>query len=161
MRRTLVQSGCCGVGFAKVALALLAVLCLLPLQAQQLDDPTLDLEARNAPRESVDGVSGLVISAVSSNFGEEFFRNFNEYWREKPSVEKLTLTIIERPSKRFGNQILVMFGQKQLFNGRLPNKFGQVRSLSEQAADMTYESIISLNLFAASAVEIDLGGDEI
>ncbi len=130
------------------------LLCWTAASAQTLP------AARIAPTNSDIGV-GILINQTMSAAGLEFYRDFAEFWREKPDGESYTLDILERPSKRFGNQVAVEYGQKRLFVGALPNRIDRVRALAEQAVDSVYAEIISLSIPAASGAQSDLGRDEL
>lgn len=146
-------------GFSEFAAGMLHKLLIvvmaisLPVAAQTIAPPM-------APR-LPDGVAGLIVNVTMTANGQEFYRNFTEFWRDKPDGENYTLAIEERPSRRLGNQISVVYGQKQIFLSALPLKFELVRALSEQAADASYANIITLGMFAPSSRDPDLGVDEL
>jgi curli production assembly/transport component CsgE len=112
-------------------------------------------------RNNEDGVNGLIVNMTLTNDGLNFFRSFLEFWREKPDNERYSLEIGERPSKRLGNQVWVNYGQKRFFTANLPPKLDKIRGISEQAADATYEGLISLALQLNEAKEPDLAGEEL
>ncbi|MDY7574741.1 CsgE family curli-type amyloid fiber assembly protein [Actimicrobium sp. CCI2.3] len=136
----------------------------LPVCAQEATDvdsvnAMTGLQAPEAV--TADGVGGLVVNATTTGLGQEFFRNFNEFWREKSEGEKFTLTIAERASRRTGNQITVLFGQKVMYSGFLPYKLNLIRAFTEQAVETVYGNLISLDMFANSAADSDLAPDEL
>lgn len=107
-----------------------------------------------------DGVEGIIVNATITAAGQAFFREFTEVWRDKPDGDTYNLDIVERPSRRFGNQIWVAFGQKRVFQGYLPVKLERVRALSEQAAETAYANIITLGLMSPASSDADLAADE-
>jgi curli production assembly/transport component CsgE len=108
-----------------------------------------------------DGVSGLIINQTMTSIGQQFFLNFTEFWRDKPDGDHYSLDIVERPSKRFGNQVMIMYGQKSVYLAALPIKFDKVRDLSQQAVETTYANIVSINLFGPTVHDPDLSADEL
>lgn len=107
-----------------------------------------------------DGVAGIVVNETISANGLEFYRNFLEGWREKPDADNYNLDIIERPSRRFGNQIWIMYGKDRVFLTALPIKFDRIRALSEEAVDATYATIITLGMQSQFSADSDMGVDE-
>ncbi|MFI4941352.1 MAG: CsgE family curli-type amyloid fiber assembly protein, partial [Burkholderiales bacterium] len=108
-----------------------------------------------------DGVSGLIINQTMSSIGQQFFLNFTEFWRDKPGGEHYTLDIVERPSRRFGNQVIIMYGQKSVYLAALPIRLDKVRALSELAVETTYANIVSINLFGPTMHDPDMSNDEL
>ena len=106
-----------------------------------------------------DGVNGLIVNMTHTADGINFYRSFLEFWREKPDSERYSLEIGERSSKRFGNQVWVMYGQKRVFTASLPYKLDKIKAVSEQAADASYEAMIGLTLGINNAKDPDLAGD--
>ena len=107
------------------------------------------------------GISGLIVNMTRTPDGLDFYRSFLEFWREKPDSERYSLEIGERSSKRFGNQVWVMYGQKRVFITSLPYKLDKIKAVSEQAADASYEAMIGLALGINNAKDPDLAGDEL
>lgn len=107
------------------------------------------------------GISGLIVNMTRTPDGLDFYRSFLEFWREKPDSERYSLEIGERSSKRFGNQVWVMYGQKRVFMASLPFKLDKIKAVSEQAADASYEAMIGLALGINNAKDPDLAGDEL
>ena len=104
---------------------------------------------------------GIVVNQTTTLNGHEFYRSFTDYWREKPDYERYSLVIVERPSKRFGNQVLVQMGQKMLFNGALPTKIDALRRYGGEAVEKAYANILSLALRQPGMREDDIAEDEL
>lgn len=105
-----------------------------------------------------DGVSGLVVNQTVSASGQQFYRDFTEFWRDKADSESYILYIVEYPSRRSGNRIAVMYGLKNMFSSILPVKLNRVRELSEQAVEVIYANIVTLAMLAPR--EPDFSADE-
>jgi curli production assembly/transport component CsgE len=76
--------------------------------AQGIDEGGIDrgaLEERGL--EGLDQASGFIVDRTITNFGAEFVRIFSQTWREQPGTEEFVITIIERPTARFGSLVWV------------------------------------------------------
>jgi len=82
--------------------ALLAVAAAAPAQEDDFDAGVLD-EARLP---DIERAGGFVIDRTATNFGAQFVRAFSEVWREQTATTE-TVTIVERPSARYGSLIWV------------------------------------------------------
>ena len=103
---------------------------------------------------------GIVVNQTFTQGGQEFYRRFSDFWREKSDFESYTLVIVERPSRRYGNQVAVSYGQKVVFAGSLPIKTDAIRALSGDAVEKAYANIISLSLRMTGDRDPDVGDDE-
>ena len=136
--------------------------CTLALIMMAMAPPALPQVLPAAvPARAGDGVEGIIVNATITPNGQEFFRSFTEFWREKADGDTYNLDVVERPSRRSGNQISIAYGQKRVFLGYLPVKLDRVRALSEQAADAAYANIITVGLMSTMSVDPDVGADEL
>ena len=87
--------------------------------------------------------------------------NFLDFWREKPGSDKYTIEIAESSSKRMGNQVWVTYGQKRVFFSALPIQRDRIRSISERAAETSYEALKTLVLPFGSVLDPDVADDEL
>jgi curli production assembly/transport component CsgE len=104
---------------------------------------------------------GIVVNQTFSASGQEFYRRFTDFWREKPDFESFTLVIIERPSSRFGSRVVVSYGQTVVFTGNLPVKIDAIRALGAEAVERAHASVIAANLRMDGASDPDMGSNEI
>lgn len=104
---------------------------------------------------------GIVVNQTFTSAGQEFYRRFTDFWREKPDFESLTLVILERPSLRYGNRVTVSAGQTVVYTGNLPAKTEAIRALSADAVERAYANIIASGLRLNGALDPDIGPDEI
>jgi len=58
-------------------------------------------------RPDLEQLTGFVVDRTVTNFGGVFFRFFSDAWREQPGIEDLDVTVVERPSARFGSVVYV------------------------------------------------------
>lgn len=117
------------------------------------------LDAPRAPRRADD--FGIVVNQTFTQSGQEFYRRFTDYWREKPDFEAYTLSIVERPSRRFGNQVSIVYGQKPVFVGNLPVKIDAIRNLSADAVEKVHANIITMSLKFTGDRDPDMANDEL
>ena len=82
----------------------LAFAFLCPMVAAQVLDAPQPLEAAfgNLERDA-----GFLVDRTMTNFGAAFVREFAHAWRTHTLVEPVDLTIIEKPSARWGSLIVV------------------------------------------------------
>lgn len=103
---------------------------------------------------------GLVINQTYTAGGLEFFRRFSDFWREKSDADRYTLTILERPSRRYGNQVMVSLGQRPVYVAALPLKVDAIRGASLEAVEQVYSSAVASNLPFNDRADPDLGAEE-
>jgi len=91
---------------------LLLALCLLgaPLvtAAQDLDAGILEesmLDERAL--QGLEQASGFIVDRTITQFGGEFMRVFSQTWRALPGTQEFDITIIERPTARYGSLVWV------------------------------------------------------
>ncbi len=132
--------------------ALLALAAAAPGAAPGMPNP--QLRAADLP----DGVAlaGIVTDATLSAAGQEFYRSFCTYWHDKPRNDHYAIAVRERLSARRGNQIVVEYAGRVVFQDVLPPARGLVQPLGEQAADAAYETIVNAELERLLS-----GGDEL
>jgi len=121
--------------------------------------PTIP-DADPAPRLRGDEF-GIVVNQTFTPGGQEFYRRFTDFWREKSDFVSYTLVILERPSRRYGNIIFVSYGQRVMYSSGLPVKIDAIRAMSSDAVDKSYANIISLSLRFSGDSDPDIGPDEL
>jgi hypothetical protein len=70
--------------------------------------------------------SGTVTDQTVTVAGQEFYKNFCASWHDQPLNELFALAIRELPSARRGNQILVDYAGRTIFQAALPPNAGLV-----------------------------------
>lgn len=108
-----------------------------------------------------DGVEGLLVNSTVSADGMAFFLSFLNFWREKPDSDKYTIEIAESVSKRLGNQVWVSYGQRRIFFSALPIQRDRIRLLSEQAAETSYATLMTISLPFSGIADPDVADDEL
>lgn len=120
-------------------------------------------DPRVQPAGPPDGVAlaGVVSDGTITAIGQEFYRSFCAYWHDKPRNDSYALAVRERLSARRGNQVVVEYAGRVVFQGALPPARGQVRPLGEQAADVAYESVVNAEVQRLLFSDDELAPDEL
>jgi curli production assembly/transport component CsgE len=104
--------------------------------------------------------SGVVTSQAITVAGHDFCQYFIAAWREKEGSERFTLAIVERPSARRGSEVRIDFAQRRVFDTRLPAARAAIKSLSEDAAERTFQAVLEADAERRSVNDADLAPDE-
>lgn len=103
---------------------------------------------------------GIVVNQTITVAGQEFFQHFVASWRERALSERFAIAVVERPSARWGGQIWVEFAQRRVFQAPLSSARSGLRSLSEQAVELVYQTVVDTEAERLLFREADLGADE-
>lgn len=117
-------------------------------------------QSRGAPGSVFDGDISLIVNQTYTAGGLEFYRRFTDYWREKADGDRYTLVIVERPSRRYGNQVLVSLAQRPVFVAPLPLKFDAIRGISLDAVEQVYTAAVASNLRFLDQADPDMARDD-
>ncbi len=117
-------------------------------------------QGRGAPGAASDGDISLIVNQTYTAGGLEFYRRFTDYWREKSDGDRYTLVIVERPSRRYGNQVLVSLAQRPVFVSPLPLKFDAIRGISLEAVEQVYTAAVASNLRFLDQSDPDMARDD-
>lgn len=107
-----------------------------------------------------DSLGGIVVSRTVTVSGQEFAQHFLAAWREHPGSEHYTLTIVERPSARWGSEVWIEYAQRRVFQARLPTARAVLRRAGEQAAETTLQAIQQADRQRKLVRDADLAPDE-
>lgn len=105
--------------------------------------------------------SGFIVDRTITHFGAEFFRHFSHAWRERGGTEGIDLTLVERPSARWGSIIYVEHNNRAearviLYAGRSAT----IKPLAEQTANYMANRIADQSLARLFLHDPDLGKPE-
>jgi curli production assembly/transport component CsgE len=105
-------------------------------------------------------LSGTVTDQTVTVAGQEFYKNFCASWHDQPMNELFSLAVRELPSARRGNQILVDYAGRRIFQAVLPANRSSIRPLSEKAVEIAYNHMSNAELARMLFRDQDLGPDE-
>ncbi len=145
-----------------LALCALSLGCALGAAARPAapqDETDTIHQARRARVADTDG--GVVTSQAITVAGHDFCQYFIAAWREKEGSERFTLAIVERPSARRGSEVRIDFAQRRVFETRLPAARAAIKSLSEDAAERTWQAVLEADAERKRINDADLAPDEL
>lgn len=122
--------------------------------------PALEVSTQEARRTLQEQYGGVVTNNTITVAGQDFFKHFSFFWREKPSNERFALSVHERPSARLGNQVWIEFNNTRVYQTVLPTLRAQVGTIADTAAASTYETVTDLEVQRMLFRDADLGPDE-
>ena len=119
------------------------------LRAQDLDGRTVE-----------EAYGGVVVGQTVTVAGQDFYQYFSSLWRDKPTNEKYSITVRERPSARLGNLVWIEYERMTLFQALLPVSRSQIRPVSEQAVEIAWQRLMELEIERKFFNDADLAKDE-
>jgi len=104
--------------------------------------------------------TGVVTVQTVTIAGHDFSQYFLAAWRDMEGSEHYTLSINERPSARLGSEVWIGFAQRRVFQTRLPPARAAIRSLSENAAEAVWQTVLQTDVERKLIRDADLAPDE-
>ena len=136
------------------ACSLMAILCSGLAQAQSEDKGVID-------NESLEEVSGIILDRTVTFVGQNFYRNFSDYWRLKFAESKDVLTIYERPSARWGSLIWVEYRSKKLSELFVSPSKNNTKEKAAKFADKVNQKLVKIKLAEHFMDTFDVDKDEL
>lgn len=91
------------------SIALLA----LATDAVAADDDAIDSGILNErARPGIEQATGFIVDRTITQFGAEFVRFFSEAWRDQGAAEGVDVTVVERPSARWGSVVYIEYNNQ-------------------------------------------------
>lgn len=112
------------------------------------------------PEPASEPATGVVTVQTVTIAGHDFSQYFLAAWRDKEGSEHYTLSINERPSARLGSEVWIGFAQRRVFQTRLPPARAAIRSLSENAAETVWQTVLQTDVERKLVRDADLAPDE-
>ncbi|MEW6373702.1 MAG: CsgE family curli-type amyloid fiber assembly protein [Pseudomonadota bacterium] len=106
-------------------------------------------------------LAGVVTDGTITAAGQAFYRDFCAYWLDKPLNEMYAIAVREHLSARRGNKVVVEYAGRVVFQGALPPGRGQIRPLSQQAVDISYETVVNAEVQRLLFSDDELAPDEL
>lgn len=144
-------------------LALVLTVFLLAPAAGNTQDDSGTLEEPQAAENSArieDEISGFNVDQTITRTGHDFARFMSEYRNLNYPDSDYNLTILERPSARWGNLIWITYNNKTVFRRFISPSTNNIRELAEDASKMIHEMVLQEKVRAAFTDHFDLGKDE-
>ncbi len=117
------------------------------------------IELFNAPLEQA---TGFVVDRTVTNFGAQFVRDFSQAWRALGSTENVDLTIVEKPSARWGSTIFIEHNNHPVARIFLQaGRSAAIKPLAENAARYMATKVADNSLLGLLMRDPDLAGDEL
>lgn len=116
--------------------------------------------AQSASR-SIDGLSGVAINQTITPVGQNFFRAFAAAWHDKDINSRVSVTVFERASARWGSLIWVEHSGRRVYQTVLHSGRGNGGNPGQDAAAIVYQNAMQYELEAKLFKDPDLAGDEL
>jgi Curli assembly protein CsgE. len=101
-------------------------------------------------------VPGLIVTRAVTSVGQKFCRDFSEHWTDT----KINLTIIERPSARWGSIMTIRYNQNIVFQTIVSPVMRNYDAVITQAVASTQEEIQKRIINQSLLQTGDLSSDE-
>jgi curli production assembly/transport component CsgE len=91
---------------------------------------------------SLEQASGFIVDRTLTNFGGEFMRAFSQAWRELPGTNEIDVTIVEKPSARYGSLVVVEYNNRPVVRAFLyAGRASTVRPIAVAAAEYVAKQV--------------------
>lgn len=141
-----------GVAVALLLAAPLAYAGSAPTTHSALDE--------NRPVLEQDLLGGVITSRTITVLGWDFFQYFTAKWEAIHGKERLSLSIYERPTARWGSEIWIDYKQTRVFHTFLPPARSATKAISMQAVDLAYKNVTDINIRRSLFTDVDLAPEE-
>lgn len=106
-------------------------------------------------------IKGIVVDQTITVVGQYFYKQFTVYWRDVAADIESNITIKERPSARWGSQVMVTANQDLVFRAFIPPARSNIDSTAKRAVDETVKRIKQLEFNNRMFLDPDMAVDEI
>lgn len=106
-------------------------------------------------------LAGVVLNRTITVMGWDFYQYFTATWRALHANERISLSVHERPTARWGSEIWIQYGQKRVFQTFLSPARSMSREVSKKAVEMAYRNAVEINVQRALFTSVDLGPEEL
>jgi curli production assembly/transport component CsgE len=91
---------------------------------------------------SLEQASGFIVDRTLTNFGGEFVRAFSQAWRELPGTGEIDVTVVEKPSARYGSLVVVEHNNRPVVRAFLyAGRSSTVRPIAVAAAEYVAKQV--------------------
>lgn len=142
----------------------LAAFLLLPVAACAADDdqPIDTGTSIELTGIQLEHATGFIVDRTITNFGTEFLREFSLAWRTQPGIENIDLTIVEKPSARWGSTIFVEYNNHPVAKVFLQaGRSSTIKPLATETARYMATKVADQALMSLILRDPDLGKEEL
>lgn len=139
----------------------IAWLAAVPAALHAQGDPGIDAGILDERVGRALEASGFVVDRTATNFGAQFVRFFSEAWREIDGTDGIDVTIVERPSARYGSLVWVEHNGRPLVRTFLyAGRSATIRPAAVAAAQYVARQVADDALARLLMHDPDLARDE-
>ena len=124
--------------------------------AEDIDRGVLD----ESKLHGLEQAAGFIVDRTITNFAGEFVREFSQAWRELPGTDEIDVTIVERPSARYGSLVWVEHNNRPVVRAFLfAGRSATVRPIAVAAAEYVAKQVADDALAGLLIEDPDLAKD--
>ncbi|HEY9460161.1 MAG TPA: curli production assembly/transport protein CsgE [Paralcaligenes sp.] len=112
------------------------------------------------PASEQDLLGGVITSRTITVLGWDFYEYFTAKWQAIHGNERLSLSIYERPTARWGSEIWIDYRQTRVFHTFLPPARSATKEISTKAVDFVYKNVTDINIQRSLFTDVDLAPEE-
>lgn len=106
--------------------------------------------------------TGFIIDRTVTNFGAQFVRDFSQAWRTMTNTDAVDLTIVEKPSARWGSTIFVEHNNQAIARVFLQaGRSAAIKPVAENTARYMAGKLADNSLLGLLTRDPDLGNEEL
>ncbi|PMR80785.1 CsgE family curli-type amyloid fiber assembly protein [Halomonas urumqiensis] len=106
-------------------------------------------------------LSGLIVDRTMTMAGKTFYRTFSQLGMQDPILNRVVLTIHERPDPRWGSQVWITERNSVLFRSQLSPRINEADENARAALEAVQERVLSSRVSAALQSNKDLAEEEL
>jgi curli production assembly/transport component CsgE len=145
--------------FAFLIIGLSAPLPGLADEEDEPLEPTSSMELMGIPLEQA---TGFIVDRTITNFGAQFVHDFSQAWRTLGATENVDLTIVEKPSARWGSTIFIEHNNHPVAHIFLQaGRSATIKPLAENAARYMASKVADNSLLGMLMRDPDLASEEL
>lgn len=138
-----------------------------PPPANSLESAATSLREKQLADSALNGhglqetYGGIVTDQTITVAGQTFYQAFVAAWHDKPNQERFVLSVRERPSARWGNEVWIEYAQRRVFQAVLPPNRSNIKAVVDQAVEIAYKNVADAEVQRLLFRDPDIGPDEL
>jgi len=105
-------------------------------------------------------INGLILDGTITFSGHAFYREFAKIWQQDPLARRYNLVVLERPSARQGNQLIIEYQHQVLFSSVISARQNRFDRLSQNAAYRVQQQLKDMSVRSLFSTSPDISDDE-